>query len=239
MRGAIYVEKSGNTKLAGKSGRLDATYASIKKSCPDSCELKDKGCYAQSSFVGMIVNRLDRLAKGQTPLGIARAEAKAIDQAYGGRKIPKNTILRLHVSGDSRTVKGTRVLSKAVSRWKSRGGMIAYTYTHAWQNVPRREWAGISTLASVANIAEAERALEIGYAPAIVVPEHLDTKSYKLDGSDITWIPCPAQTKDDVGCSDCKLCARDQYLIDSRHGIAFAAHGINKNKIKRRLQVIQ
>jgi hypothetical protein len=239
MRGAIYVKKSGNTKLAGSSGRVDATYASIKKSCPSTCELRDKGCYAQQSYVGMIVNRLDRRAKGQTPLTIARAEAKVIDQAYSGRNIPPNTFLRLHVSGDSRTVKGTRVLSKAVSRWGKRGGTKAYSYTHAWRTVPRKEWGEVSVLASVANLREADEAYKKGYAPALVVPEHPGPKSYKLNGSDITWIPCPAQTKENVGCSDCKLCMRDQYLIDSKHGITFAAHGINKNKLKRHLQVIQ
>ncbi len=239
MRGAIYVKKSGNTKLAGKSGRIDATYASIKHSCPSTCELKDKGCYAQNSYVGMIVQRLERRGRGQTPLAIARAEARAIDAAYDGRNIPPNTFLRLHVSGDSRTVKGTRVLSKAVTRWLNRGGSMAYTYTHAWRNVPRSAWNSISTLASVSTVKEAEQALKLGYAPALVVPEHTDDKSYKLNGSSITWIPCPAQTKDDIGCSDCKLCMRDSYLVESKHGIAFAAHGINKNKLKRHLQVIQ
>lgn len=239
MRGAIYVEKSANTKLAGSSGRVDATYASIKKSCPDTCELRNKGCYAQSSYVGMIVNRLDRRAKGQTPFGIARAEAKAIDQAYSGRKIPSNTFLRLHVSGDSRTVKGTRVLSKAVSRWKKRGGAKAYSYTHAWQNVPRKDWGEVSVLASVANVQEAERAYKKGYAPALVVPTHPGSKSYKLNGSDITWIPCPAQTKENVGCSDCRLCMNDAYLVEAKRGITFAAHGINKEKLKKHLTVIQ
>lgn len=239
MRGAIYVQKSANSKLSGSSGRVDATYVSIKKSCPSSCELKDKGCYAQNSYVGMIVNRLDRKAKGQTPLGIARAEAKTIDQAYGGRKIPNNTFLRLHVSGDSRTVKGTRLLSKAVSRWRKRGGVKAYSYTHAWAHVPKKEWGDISILASVSNLRDAEQSLKMGYAPALVVPTHADTKAYKLDGSDITWIPCPAQTKTDVGCSDCKLCMRDDYLHDSKHGITFAVHGIAKEKLKRHLKVIQ
>jgi hypothetical protein len=239
MRGAIYVQKSANTKLSGSSGRVDATYTSIKKSCPSTCELKDKGCYAQSSYVGMIVNRLDRRAKGQTALDIARAEARTIDQAYGGRKIPNNTFLRLHVSGDSRTVKGTRLLSKAVSRWRKRGGVKAYSYTHAWKRVPQKEWGDISILASVSNLREAEEARKKGYAPALVVPEHADIKSYKLNGSDISWIPCPAQTKDDIGCSDCKLCMRADYLFDSNHGIAFAAHGISKNTLKKHLKVIQ
>lgn len=241
MRGAIYVEKSANHKLAGHSGRVDATYASIKKSCPDTCELKGNGCYAEQSYVGMIVNRLDRRAKGQTPLGIARAEAKVIDLAYKGKKIPPNTSLRLHVSGDSRTVKGTRVLSKAVSRWRARGGWRAYSYTHAWKRVPRKEWGEVSVLASVANLREADEAYKLGYAPALVVPEHPGSKSYKLDGSDITWIPCPAQTKVEkgIGCSDCGLCMNDKRLHDGKYGITFAAHGVKRNEIKRHLTVIQ
>src|SRR5271166_3375210 len=120
MKGAIYVSDSGNTKIMG-SKKVDATYASIKATCPDSCELKDKGCYAQTSFVGMINNRMNRRAKGDSPLDLAKAEAKAIDESYKGGQVPTGRAMRIHVAGDSRTWAGTRVISNAVLRWKKRG----------------------------------------------------------------------------------------------------------------------
>ena len=237
MRGAIYVEKSDNRKISGDD-KVDATYASIKNTCPDTCSLKNEGCYAQSSFVGMVNHRMNKRARQDSPLAVARAEARAIDQAYGGRKIPAGRALRLHVSGDSRTIKGTRILGAAISRWKKRGGGDVWSYTHAAAYVPRKEWGAVSVLASIESISQIERVKKMGYAPAIVVSEHLSDKVYKLSGSDIKWIPCVQQTKG-VSCVSCRLCFNADRLYRDGYGIAFAAHGINKNKIKKHLKVIQ
>jgi hypothetical protein len=146
--------------------------------------------------------------------------------------------MRLHVAGDSRTLAGTRVINKAVGRWKTRGGGDCWSYTHAWQHVPREEWSNVSMLASVSNTAEVAEAKERGYAPAIVVPEHPSEKAYKLEGSDVKWIPCPAQTRG-VGCSDCRLCFNADRLFEGGFGISFAVHGIRKDNLKRHLTVVK
>lgn len=237
MKGAIYVSDSGNTKIMG-SKKVDATYASIKSTCPDSCELKDKGCYAQTSFVGMINQRMNRRARGGSPLDVARAEAKAIDDSYKGGAVPAGRAMRIHVAGDSRTILGTRVINKAVGRWKQRGGGDCWSYTHAWEHVPREEWSHVSVLASIDSISDVSAAREQGYAPAMVVAEHPSEKAYQLPGSDIKWIPCPNQTRG-VGCTDCKLCFNADRLFDGNFGIAFAAHGVRKNDIKRHLTVVR
>lgn len=237
MNGAIYVSDSGNTKIMG-SKKVDATYASIESSCPSSCSLKEKGCYAQLSFVGMQVRRLDREADGTSALQVARAEAKAIDDSYRGGDVPKGRDLRIHVAGDSRTIAGTKLINNAIGRWKKRGGGSAWSYTHCWKSIPRAEWNNVSILASVASIDEVAEARQQGYAPAIVVPEHTTDKAYLLEGSDVKWIPCPAQTRD-VGCSDCRLCFNADRLYNTNMGISFAAHGIKKNEIKRHLTVVK
>lgn len=237
MKGAIYVSDSGNTKIMG-SKKVDATYASIKATCPDSCELKDAGCYAQTSFVGMINQRMNRRARGGSPLDVARAEARAIDDAYKGGAVPADRALRIHVAGDSRTILGTRVINKAIGRWKQRGGGDCWSYTHAWEHVAREEWSHVSILASVANVTEIGLARKQGYAPAIVVPEHPGDKAFQLPGSDTTFIPCPNQTRG-VGCTDCRLCFKADWLFETNRGIAFAAHGVRKETLKRHLNVIQ
>ena len=236
MNGAIYVSDSGNTKIMG-SKKVDATYVSIKASCPKSCPLMGKGCYAQLSFVGITTHRLDEGAAGFSPLQVARAEAKAIDESYRGG-VPTGRDLRLHVAGDSRTVTGTRIINKAVKRWKERGGGDVWSYTHAWNQVPRNEWDQVSILASVTTVEEVPAARQQGYAPAIVVPEHPSERAYQLEGYDTKWIPCPAQTRG-VGCSDCRLCFNADRLYDGNFGIAFAAHGVKKTSIKRHLAVVK
>lgn len=237
MNGATYVVDSKNGKLAGKN-KVDATYVSIKASCPKSCPLMGEGCYAQLGNVGYHVSRLDQEAEGFSALQAARAEAKAIDNSYKGGPIPEKKDLRLHVSGDSRTLAGTRLINNAVARWKKRGGNDCWSYTHVWKDIPREEWSNVSMLASVSNVTEAAEARELGYAPAIVVPEHPSDKAYSLEGSDTKWIPCPAQTRD-VACSDCRLCFNADRLHDGNFGIAFAAHGVKKNSLKRHLNVVK
>lgn len=237
MNGAIYVSGSKNTKLLG-SKKVDATYTSIESSCPKSCALKSAGCYAQLGYVGIQSHRLDDEAAGLSPLQVARAEANAIYNSYDGGEVPQGRDLRLHVAGDSRTIQGTRIINTAIINWKRRGGGTAWTYTHAWRKVSRYEWNAVSILASVSDVIEAKEAREQGYAPAIVVPEHPTDKAYKLDGSDIKWIPCPAQTRE-VGCTDCRLCFNADRLRDGGFGIAFAAHGVMKNQVKRHLTVVK
>jgi hypothetical protein len=241
MKGSIYASDSGNSKLMG-SKKVDATYASIKATCPSSCPLKDEGCYAQTSFVGMINQRMDRRAKQSSPLDVARAEAKAIDDSYNGGPVPQGRALRLHVSGDSRTILGTKIINAAIGRWQARGGGDCWNYTHAYRHVPRDIWKNVSTLASVTTVKDIPVARANGYAPAIVVQEHLSEKAYTLPGSETKFIPCPAQTKPggkDIGCSDCRLCMKADWLFETNRGIAFAAHGSMKNSLKRRLNVIQ
>lgn len=237
MDGAIYVSDSGNTKIMGTK-KVDATYVSIKASCPKSCPLMGEGCYAQLSYVGFTNHRLDEEAAGFSPLQAARSEAKVINDSYKGGNVPIGRDLRLHVAGDSRTLAGTRIINKAVKRWKKRGGGDCWSYTHAWKHVPRNEWDQVSILASITTVDEVDAARLQGYASAIVVPEHTSEKAYKLEGSDTKWIPCPAQTRG-VGCSDCRLCFNADRLYNNNLGIAFSVHGVKRNNIKRRLTVLK
>lgn len=237
MKGAILVPDSGNRKIAG-SKKAAATYTSISVSCPKDCPLMGEGCYAELGPVGIHSHRLDNEAKKASPLDVARAEAKVIDDSYKGGPIPDNRDLRLHVSGDSRTILGTRLINKAAKRWKQRGGGSVWSYTHAWKHVPREEWSHVSMLASVSNVQEVPTARKQGYAPAIVVPEFAGDKAFQLGGCDTKFIPCPAQTRD-IACTDCRLCFNADRLYAGNFGIAFAVHGARKNNVKRHLTVIR
>lgn len=237
MSGVIYVENSKNTKLLGTK-KVDSTYASIEGTCPSSCPFKDNGCYSQNSYVEMHVKKLDRQAKRLSKVALAQKEAEAIDASYHGKKVPDGRLMRLHVSGDSSTITGTKLINNAVKRWLKRGGKSVWTYTHAWKSVSRKHWSNVSVLASVSSVEEAEVARKHNYTPALVVSEFHSKKLFTLPGSDIRWIPCPAQVSD-KGCSDCQACIKTDILYKKNYGIAFAAHGVKKETIKRKLNVIQ
>ncbi len=233
--GVIYKEYSKNEKV----GDADATYVSIAASCPKTCALKKDGsCYAMLGNVGIHVHRIDKEAEDFSTLDIARAEAAAIDACYKSGEVP-NRDLRLHVSGNSRAIAGSRIINSAVGRWKKRGGNDCWSYTHCYSNVTRDIWSNVSILASVDDVSQVALAKDNGYAPAIVVAQHLDNRAYKLPNSEIKWIPCPAQTKDNVTCVDCRLCFDSDRLFKKNLGISFEAHGVKKGQIKRRLTVIK
>jgi hypothetical protein len=236
MNGSIYVSDSGNAKIMGTK-KVDATYVSIKASCPQDCPLMGEGCYAQLGMVGIHSHRLDAEAEGFSALDAARSEAKAIDESYKAGPVPSGRDMRLHVAGDSRTIAGTRIINNAIGRWKKRGGGSCWSYTHAWKNVARAKWSNVSMLASISTTDEVQAAKDQGYAPAIVVANHPSEKAYKLEGSDVKWIPCPAQTRG-VGCSDCRLCFNADRLLENNFGIAFAVHGVKKEVAKRKHLVV-
>jgi hypothetical protein len=232
-----FVADSGNEKIGGKSGKVSATYASIEATCDKSCPLMGNGCFAEGGRVALVVKRL---ANASTPLRAAQCEAREIDRSFKGGPVPqdgyrgKGCDLRLHVSGDCRTTMAAATLGSAARRWRERGGGDVWTYTHAWRKVTRASWGeSISVLASVERSEDGRKALEAGYAPAIVVSHHASPKAYEQDG--VRWIPCPAQTSDRK-CVECRLCFDADALNARNAGIAFAAHG---QSFKRVLKVIQ
>lgn len=220
------VKKSQNSKLGDN---VAATYASIEKTCPDTCKLKNNGCYAQTGYVGIHNAKLNRMASFEASK-IARQEAILIDEGFN-KKNANGKILRLHVSGDSRTRKGTTYLANAAKRFLEKGGAFVYSYTHAWKTVPRKFWGKISIMASCDSAEDGDLALKSGYAPTTVFSKFPSTKTFTTSGSSVKWIPCPSQTSDRT-CAQCKLCMRADYLQSNGMGIAFEAHGSSKNKIK-------
>lgn len=223
---AVFVELSKNAKV----GPAAATYAPTNASCPKSCPLAGRGCYAEGGHVGLVTRRLNEAAVGATPLQVAKAEAAAIDsgRAFG-------QALRLHVSGDCRTEPAARAVSAAAVRFRMRGGGQVWTYTHAWRRVPRVAWAGVSVLASCDRPSQGLAALARGYAPAVTVSHHTSERATVSHG--VEWIPCPNQTRG-VTCTECRLCWNADVRERAGQGIAFAAHGEKGRALAKRLPVL-
>jgi hypothetical protein len=212
---AIVVQKSGNAKI----GDVSTTYQPTTH-CVD-CPLKEaKACYAMHGSAGIHTRRVNRAAAEShaSPLRTAKQEATGIDALKA-----QGQGLRIHTSGDCPTNETASVVSNAAERFMARGGGKAWTYTHAWRRVRRASWGGVSVLASVESTKDAKRAARRGYAVARVVAKFDGPKAWTEDG--MRWIPCPAQTRDDVTCDSCRLCWDDSKLRGIGAGIAFEAHG--------------
>ena len=219
VMGAALVLKTSNSKL----GNVSSTYASIDSSCPNTCALKNKGCYAQLSFVGIHTSKLNSANLNSST--VARQEANLIKNAIENKKNIRP--LRLHVAGDCRTAFAAKTVSDAAKNWNN----PVWTYTHAWKTVSRSTWGKkISVLASVDNLLEIKQAFRKGYAPAVIVSKFPNgKKAFFNDG--YKFIPCPNQTHENITCETCKLCWNDNKLKQLKAVIAFEAHGVKRKTL--------
>lgn len=225
MKLAIVTEKSRNAKLGGTATTMLGTVSC--KDCPmrHDSNYGDNGCYAECGLVGIHVRRLNDAVKARkaSPVRQAKEEAAGIDAIRA-----RGQGLRIHTSGDCPTEEAARLVADAAGRFTARGGGAAWTYTHAWRRVSRKAWGGVSVLASVETLKDALRAARKGWAVARVVPSFPSDKAW-MDGG-MRWIPCPAQTRDDVTCASCGLCADDKKLRAIGAGVAFEAHGSSRKR---------
>ncbi len=198
----------GNTKLGA------ATRASLTdpESCPDSCPLLSRGCYAKP-LRGM-------LQWGKERLSLAELCAKLAALRPG-------TAFRHNVAGDLTSVAEVHTLARAVRKAK----LVAWTYTHnrklsrASLRAAARK-GGIAVNVSCDTLQDAECAAASGPAVAIV------DASYGEPGAPVAWrtdsgarvVVCPAARQDrwpGMTCERCRLCAR----YDRKAIVAFPAHG--------------
>ena len=224
------------TKSANKKIGDAATTHAAQASCPDTCVLKNGGgCYAERGPLGYFVlanlNKHAVTVKA-TIMDVAQAEAEAIDNMDTVIGRP----LRLHTVGDCASDEAALLVSAAAERYTARGGGRSWTYTHAWRNVSRSSWGGVSVLASCETQEDVLEAKQRGYATALVVDSYDgNTKRYKH--GDIDVLPCPAQTKKGVTCSSCKLCFDDKGITERDYSVGFEIHGdaVTQNRARTAL----
>lgn len=206
-QGITIVVASQNRKI----GPIAATYAA-QTTCPASCPLRDGGCYAERNVIAFTTNRLNRTTA--TAIDLAQAEASAIDRLRGYAP------LRVHVVGDCATPETAAIVGAAMVRYVARSGRPAWTYTHAWRDVPIAAWQGASVLASCHSSADVADAIARGYVPALLARSLATAR----DALPPDWRPilCPAdRTSHAITCADCLLCGDVETLGRRRRAIVF------------------
>lgn len=216
--GVMFVAASQNQKL-GARGAVATTFVA-QDSCPTTCPLLHAGCYAESNRTGMFTRRLN--AGGpHDPNRLAQREADLVRSAAADRP------LRLHVVGDTKTLKGVQIVADACEEYTGRHGEPVWTYTHV-HHIPRAAWRRVAVLRSCHTKKQVARAHKDGYAAAIVVPRFPEGDrawKEKIGDETFTFLPCPEQTKGKT-CSTCRLCWDDRRLHASKTVIAFAIHSL-------------
>jgi hypothetical protein len=193
-----------------KTGKVVASY-STKESCPDSCSLKEGGCYAWGLFY---LNVLSSKIKNGT------IKIKPITTALSER-LHNVRIVRHRIAGDIvGDVKETLEECKLIER----EGLINIGYTHHWRAEEAQPLKGYFR-ASCANLDEVMEARQMGWSPTLIVPKGTP-KSISLPNGEKAFM-CPArhgvEGKKDITCNDCTLCRVDEKT--SAKTVMFEVHG--------------
>ena len=203
-----FVLKSANSK----TGPLPVTY-SQRETCPQSCPHYRADCYAEDYYTRM---SWDKVAERGGDLG-QLCESVA--------SLPAGQLWRFNVAGDLPGA-GEHVDAAALGEIvRANTGRRGFTYTHKktpealyWAQCAN-DW-GFTVNLSADDAGEADALANVSRSPlTCIVPMDTPEKTETPEGR--TIIVCPAQTRDDITCATCGLCAR----ADRRVIIGFRAHG--------------
>lgn len=214
-----FARKSRNAK----TGDIPVT-TSDAKTCPDACQLKASGaCYAKHGPLGMYWKKINA---GQ----YASTWSHLVDEVA---KLPQGQLWRHNQAGD---LPGENDCIDPVAMFQliaANRGKRGFTYTHKPVETNQANAAlvaesnanGFTVNLSADDMGEADRLKALNIGPVVVVlPRNAPDVSYTPQGHKV--VTCPAQTRDDVSCKTCGLCARS-----NRDAIVgFLAHGVSAKK---------
>lgn len=202
-----FIRESGNRK----TGPIPVTY-SERETCPPSCPHYRADCYAEDFYT--------RMSWDKVPVRGGSLDALCESIAA----LPEGQLWRHNVAGDL-PGEGESIDAAALGEIvRANIGRKGFTYTHK-KSPEAIEWAGHATRwgftvnLSADDAGEADTLADAGLPVCAIVPMDCPEKSYTPAGR--TIIVCPAQTREDVDCASCGLCAR----ADRRIIIGFRAHG--------------
>lgn len=208
-------------KMLGNSKTAIPTTRSARSTCPDSCALKGKGCYAENFPMAMAWDKL-------TTSGMSYADL--LDEIS---RLKRGTLWRHNDAGDllgsGDTIDLTALVALVEANRERRG--FAYTHWDWRENKDAIKWSNLSGFTinvSVESHADAKDAYVHGLPVALVA----DQVNPVEDHDGIRYVVCPAQTKGWT-CKDCGLC----YQADRKYVIVFRPHGAKKKALIKMLNV--
>ncbi len=212
MTRTLVVMGTRNSKLGG-----GATTYRTQGSCPTTCPLMGKGCYARGRIFG-IPERYGAEDDGEYATVRALADKR-------GKGLPMGGLFRANVSGDLLDDQGSldTAYADALSHVATeRPDADVFTYTHAWRTLTPDVAPGVTVNASCESAAAIEDAVSAGWPTTVVDPGGADTLIGQTIGGRKV-VQCPQQTKG-LTCEQCRLCARP----NRKSTVAFVVHGGGK-----------
>jgi hypothetical protein len=202
-----------------------------KKSCPPSCP-HITSCYAKSGPLALHWSAVSKKERGSS----WREFVNQIKQFQPGQ------LWRHNQAGDLPGLgpKIDKVKIESLVKANASSQAAGFTYTHkpilgrdsvAIDNrklIKAANKSGFTINLSADNLHDADKMKRLNIGPVVtLLPQSYQNKSLTPGGN--TVIVCPAQTRDNVSCSSCKLCAR----VDREVIIGFLAHGSAKKTAEK------
>jgi hypothetical protein len=214
---------SGNTKLFSANViQFGAGYRMVGKTCPSTCPLLEKGCYAKGGNTA--IHMRDRWSSQD---GKRLFETVTGTNAKGKPNFKQGAYFRLTVSGDIMLddVLDTEFLQGIIDSANARPDMTFYSYTH-YKGEDLLPWLAKMPKNVTINIS-CDTNEDIEWAvknnlPYVIVKD----LGKKRIGN---MLQCPNQTVG-IKCDECKLC----FKSDRPFNIAFVPHGAAAKSIKAR-----
>lgn len=214
-----FVLRSGNRK----TGPIPVSMTSAR-TCPTSCPLYGRGCYAEQHMVSM---HWRRLSKGKGLLWKTFIAAVTA--------LPRGQIWRHNEAGDL-PGDGERIDPVLLKQLiDANEGKRGFTYTHKPANTQNVTWflaanaLGFTVNVSTDSLKEADEKAALGL-PVVVVLDHNNPTRGVRTPAGRHVVVCPAQLRDDVTCERCQLC----YVARRKSVVGFLAHGDRKKQITER-----
>lgn len=204
-----------------KTGPIPTTTSSVS-TCPNSCNLKGNGCYADYGPLALHWRQVSSGARGGT-----------LDELCAKiKRLPKRQLWRYAQAGDL-PGDGKLIDFAAVAQLvEANAGRCGFGYTHYDPRLPMNEAAlrhankhGLIISLSAETLEQADEYAELDIAPVACVLPADTTKPLRTPGGRLVTV-CPASVRDDIDCASCGICAAPGH----KAVIGFPAHGSGAKK---------
>jgi len=230
--------QSGNRKV----GKIPVSTTEAS-SCPSSCPLaspegagqaKGGDCYAAFGPLGMHWRKIGKDGRGQHWTLFCNAV----------KRFPSRQLWRHNQAGD--LPKGGKIndvdiidAEKSFELSEASQHTKGWTYTHYDMASPinraivqeMNSVDGLTVNLSADSLSQADQYVDLGIAPVCVtLPKDAPHRGNKTPNG-LPIVVCPAQTRDEISCQQCKLCqVRDRKSI-----VGFLAHGTASKRLSAKL----
>ena len=221
-----------------KTGPIPTTMTD-HSSCPSSCPLKGKSCYAELGYLGSLWNKVDEYKA-----------AMDWEQLCGAvRSLPPKQLWRHNVAGDLPPSDAgnehidEEKMAQLVQANKRRKG---FTYTHKKPGVGANarvvaaaNAGGFTVNLSANNVKEADSYMKLGIAPVVTILPSTAVSGLGTPGVFHATTPggyrlvvCPASREgSEMTCDRCGVCQ----IANRKTIIGFPAHGVRKQSLDKQL----